>query len=634
MIDNIKTIYSIFPIQYIVLLPLLASILTVIFYKVKILKDIISLVIAFILLFLIAFSYDFQYSFKYILKFSNSNIISLTLTNNPLSYLFALISVSGLFLILISSIKTARDKLSFYPLIFMVIFGIMLLIYAGDFITFFIGFEIMTWSSFLIINQSDTKSKQSSLYFIAFNITAAYLLLIGIFILYQSSGTFEYANLSKLISNLSSPKQITALVILTVAFLIKVGTLPFYSWIPGTYTDSPHHFSAFLSSVISKTGIYGLLVLFLSIFSTKIIKSFGLFLDSSLFGYILAWIGVITSIVATFKAIQQDEIKKLLAYSSIAQISYIITAIGVGSSLAISGAIFHTINHAIIKALLFITIAGIIHKTKMKYFYELGGLIYKMPIAFFAVLLGIIGLAGMPPLSGFYSKWLIYVSLLEAKWIIILGGMILSSTAAFVYCYKIIYGIFLGHPTKVNPEETKDLGILYKIPLVLLMLMLVGLGVFPGILTEPINNILYHFDYELISEKSSMILSSSFGSVNGFMVMNVFAGAFMIILILFLLSNKAKTHRVHRLDIYYSGETPDENTPLHYGAGLGKEMRRISFVGIILRNSLKKYYDSLAHHLEELFELLRGIYTGDGQKNIIAAVILVAILSLALILMK
>lgn len=469
--------------------------------------------------------------------------------------------------------------------------GMALAIMAGDFITLFIGWEIMSWGSYLpLLNRGrDIKAPRR---YLVYSLSGAALLLVGILII----GTSSSFNFSEFVLN---KQAIWALPFIMGGFLLKAGTMPLHRWVPSTYNEASDLFTGFLSGALSKAGIYGLILL-ATIFPHKAL----------IYYPIMSWLGALTALFATFRAIKEDEIKKLLAWSSVAQVGYIVAAIGLNTNEGVAAGMYHAVMHTIIKVFLFTTIAGIIARTGKTRFDQLGGLIYKMPISFVAVLVGIIALAGMPPLGGFASKWVIYSALLQDGKFVELVVVIAASTAAFLYNYKLIYGIFLGHPTEVKVEDAKEISPMYIIAMIVPFILLVVTGMFPSLIYKVINPILSNMNYEIVEQGSTHVLASALGDYNGFVVMNTFAGAFFIIWALFSLV-KAKGRNLHRLDIAYAAEIPTEETPLHYGTGIGHEINRIPFIGYWLQKSTKGFYKYIHSFTVSLSSVVRSIFTGD-----------------------
>jgi NADH-quinone oxidoreductase subunit M len=232
----------------------------------------------------------------------------------------------------------------------------------------------------------------------------------------------------------------------------------------------------------------------------------------------------------------------------------------------------------------------------------------------------------MPPMGGFSSKWVIYTSLIQGKFYFLLIGMIISSTAAFLYCYKLIYGIFLGHPSKVKLDEVKEVSKPVWVSQIVLMIILMVLGMFPGLVVPYIAKaVAVVYPNATITTPSIYVLGNSLGGFNGFIVMNVLGGVFVVALIFFTIAT-VKSRKVHRLDIYYAAETPTEDTPLHYGNGIGAELHRVPVIGSILAKHVGNFYNGFANQVEGVADLLRGIYNGNGQTYVLYSVIVLVLL--------
>ncbi|NEV63699.1 proton-conducting transporter membrane subunit [Thiorhodococcus minor] len=545
--------------------------------------------------------------------------IRLHLTLTPLAGFFLTLLALAAPLVALPMLRRPCDwpSLVLYVLLLL---GMQLLLLAGDFVSFFVGWEVMTWSSYLLLLRSSRADMETSQSFILFNLASAFLLLAGILVFFSLTGDFAIRSLAEP----SLPQALTLLALFGLAFLIKVGTLPLHIWIPSSYDQAPDAFSAFLSGSVSKMGVYGLILL-PTLFPDALASFAGRFLNGPAFGYLLAWVGVITSVVATFKAISQEDMKRLLAYSSIAQVGYITTAVGVGSSLAIAGALYLALVHTLVKVLLFISVAGIVLQTGQRQFKDLGRLIERMPISFFGVLIGIIGLAGMPPLPGFAAKYLVFVSLVDARWLLLLAAMILASTAAFIYCYKLIYAPFLGHANSPGAKEAREAPWPYLVPQVILMGLLVLFGLFPGLAIDVlIDPVLVGLQMAPIGAESWAKLTTVYGGYDGVVLMLVFGIAFVLVTGLFLLLRGRMRRAGSPYDLSFAGEVPTADTPLHYGAGMGRELRRIPLVGWILRQGTRGFYLGLAGQMRAAAALLGNLYVGRPQAWILIAVVVLA----------
>ena len=537
--------------------------------------------------------------------FGLSDIV-LSLKVTSLANFFALLIAPSFVIV---SFLTPKYKLtkSFYALLILLISSLFLIVYANDYLLFFIGWETMSIGIYFLL--SFTLSKEALHKYIIFAMASALSLFIAILLLYSTNHSFLYADAHESFTQLSDINSIVFMVLMLFAIFVKLGTIGFHYWLVDAYAESHDIFTPFLSAVVSKMGVYALIIFVVNITQPA---------------YVLAVMGVMTSVIATFKAIQEDSIKRLLAYSSIAQLGYIVTVLGVSDG--IGGALYHSLIHTAVKLLLFINVAGIIFITGRQKFSELGGLIYRMPQSFILLLIGIITLAGMPPLGGFASKFMIYTSLLDAKYLLVLAAVMFSSASAFLYIYKLIYGIYLGHPTNKKLESVKEVPLSFLMPQYILSIVLIVLGTFPALVVPYFNKILEELSLKTITFTDTATLITPHAQYNGFIVMSAFAAIFVLVLLVFVSLRSKSKEAKDRFDIAYCGEEPNEATHLHYGFSMGKELKRVGFISVILKNSSKYFYNFIARQTLALSEIFRKIYSGNLSLNFNIAILFVIIL--------
>jgi NADH-quinone oxidoreductase subunit M len=521
---------------------------------------------------------------------------------NFFAMLISLSSISVLFLV-----KNYKLKKSFYLLYLILTLSLYLIVYANDYLLFFIGWEVMSISTYFLL--SSTLSKKNLQKYISFAMASALSLLVAILILYSSNHSFLYQDAAKSFLALSDTQAFIFSVLILFAIFIKLGTIGFHYWLVDSYEESHDIFTPFLSAALSKMGVYALIILVVHVTQPT---------------YILAILGVLSSVIATFKAIQEDSIKRVLAYSSIAQLGYIVTVLGVADGM--SGALYNSLIHTVVKLLLFINIAGIIYITKRDKFSSLGGLIYKTPQSFVLLLIGIIALAGMPPLGGFASKFMIYTALLDSKHLLVLSAIMFSSASAFLYIYKLIYGIYLGHPTNKKLQTIKEVPISFLIPQYILAILLIIFGVYPALVIPYFNKILTEFKLNTIEFTNNATLITPHAEFNGLVIMSAFVVIFLTILAIFInIRSKAKNTK-DRFDIAYCGEVPNEATHLHYGYSIGKELKRVGFINTILSNSVAPFYENLAKQTNFFADNFKKIYSGKLSVNFNYAIIFMVLL--------
>lgn len=302
--------------------------------------------------------------------------------------------------------------------------GVLGTIMAGDLITMFLFFELMTFASYFLVAHNQSKdSLIAGDIFIYMGVAGGLALLLGIILLYVNTGTVAFIPLAARISTLGNVKYLMASLFM-IGFGIKAGMLPLHIWLPRAHPVAPTPASALLSGLMIKIGAFGILRVLTSFFMPA--KGAYVSYESPIWdlsielGAAIIWIGIFTMAVGVFMALQQSNIKKMLAYHSISQMGYIIMGIGVAAylgpkgAMGFSGAIYHMINHALFKALLFM-VAGVIYlRTHELDMYKLGGMWRKLPFTALVCLIAALGITGMPLFNGYASKSILHHAIVEA----------------------------------------------------------------------------------------------------------------------------------------------------------------------------------------------------------------------------
>lgn len=516
-----------------------------------------------------------------------------------------------------------KERIGYYCFALCVAIGATIgIIVSADLISFFFFWEIMTWSSFLAIIYYRYEAQKAGIKYFVMSLIGAYAMLLGIVILYANIGSLSFSAVAENWASLSFSLQIWLLVLFFIGFGIKSAVIPLHTWAADAYGIAPAPFSAFFSGILSKMGIFGLILLIYFFAAGSLANNFIKINEVALPGYILSWFGALTALIATIIAVVQDDAKRLLAYSSVGQLGYIILGIGLSSSLGLGAAMFHTVNHAIFKVMLFLAVGAVFYRTGTRKMSELGGLITRMPYTFFVVLLGIITMAGIPPLSGFVSKWMLYEALIQQKMVFLAVITFAASTAAFLYCYRLIFTIFLGQrPAKF--DHIKEVPWSMRAPMLILSLLTIYLGAYPYNLLDLIAQVeqwLPGVDPLAINQ---FYLMSNIGSVHTLTVINIVGVSFAIVFLFFNLLYP-KSRKVGLKDIHTGGEVPEDHINLHYATDFFQPFSR--GVRVILKRSVGRFYESLAETLENIFELMRYIYTGNAQTYALYVIMFLAIL--------
>ncbi len=295
---------------------------------------------------------------------------------------------------------------------------------AGDLLSFFLFFEIMTFGTYaLMVHYRGDKVLEAGNVYIYMGIIGGLCILSGIILLSAYTQSYEWTNLAVKFSSMGVIKYIIGGLFI-VGFGIKAGMVPFHFWMPKMYREAPFSVNAISSGILTKVGAYGILRVATIIFSvgTAEASTSGkiLWQTSQQIGVVIIWLGIITMVVGVFLALLEGNMKRMLAYHSVSQMGYIIMGIGVAAYLGykgatgFSGSIYHMINHGFFKALLFM-VAGVVYlNTKETDMYKLGGMWKVMPFTAIVALIAVLGITGMPGFNGFASKSILHHAIIEA----------------------------------------------------------------------------------------------------------------------------------------------------------------------------------------------------------------------------
>jgi hydrogenase-4 component B len=361
-----------------------------------------------------------------------------------------------------------------------------LVVTAGNLITFMLSWEIMSLSSFFLViyNYEAGENRKAGYLYFVFSQVGALFILAAFGLIYAHTGNFEFADAAQL----TDTAKIIVFVLAFIGLGSKAGVFPFHVWLPHAHPAASSHISAVMSGVMIKTGIYGILRIYV-------------LLDwhTPLFGHIVLIAGIISGILGVVYALGQHDLKRLLAYHSVENIGIILIGIGIGmlgvaagnpvmTILGFAGGLLHVLNHAIFKSLLFMGAGMVLHKTGTRSIDLLGGLIKKMKITGTTFLIGSLAISGLPPFNGFVSEFLVYMgafrgmtldkapvamSLLAIVSLAIIGGLALA-------CFtKVVGVVFQGEPRSPVAENVDEKGMSMLVPMLILAAACIVIGVFP-----------------------------------------------------------------------------------------------------------------------------------------------------------
>jgi hydrogenase-4 component B len=353
-----------------------------------------------------------------------------------------------------------RRSLGFFGLMFNGFIVAMLAVpCAGNVFTFLLSWELMAITSyFLVMTESeDAEVRRAGLWYAVMTHAGFVLLLPMFFLMAPSADATTFADLRGGAAALPPATRSLVFVLALVAFGSKAGVVPLHVWLPRAHPVAPSHVSALMSGVMIKLGIYGLLRVTFDLLGG----------GPAWWGGVLLAAGSISALFGVLYALMEHDLKRLLAYHSVENIGIILIGLGAGAilqsyglrtlaALGFAGALFHTVNHACFKSLLFFGAGGVVHETRTRNMEEMGGLIKRMPQTAIYFLVGAAAIAALPPLNGFASEWLVFQSLLAGTHVarpevavgfpIAVGVLALTSGLAAA-CFVKAFGItFLAMP--------------------------------------------------------------------------------------------------------------------------------------------------------------------------------------------
>jgi multicomponent Na+:H+ antiporter subunit D len=325
----------------------------------------------------------------------------------------------------------ARNR---YLALMLVFEGSMLgVVLTGSLLGLLIFFEIMTLAAYLlVIHEENETAMFAGAKFLYMSLAAGLAIFFGLVITYYLAGRMDFVPGGYIPS---SPLVPVALFAFLLGFGVKAGMFPVHIWLPDAHPAAPAPVSALLSGCSIKTGIYGLIRVMHDVYGLEMVKFYA-------FDRVLLVLAVITILLGSAMALQQDQLKRRLAYSSVAQIGYVLLGLSLLSERALFGALFHVFSHALMKGCLFLCAGAIIVQTGEKYISKMTGIGYKMPVTMVSFALASLTMVGIPPFNAFISKWNLAVASLETGRALLVGVLIVSSLLNALYYFPIVINAF------------------------------------------------------------------------------------------------------------------------------------------------------------------------------------------------
>lgn len=398
------------------------------------------------------------------------------------SALFMLIFLAVAFVVILASakyIEGEKHAAEYYSLILLATVGMMLVAASTDLFVLYIGIEITSLSSYALVafRKKDIKGTEAATkYFIFGGISSAFT-LFGISLVYGVTGTTSFQEIGAAVATLDAYKEMLwlALVMVIVGFGFKVAMVPFHSWAPDVYEGAPTTITAMLAAGSKKMG-------FVAMFKFFLIAMLAIKADWEI---VVAVLAIVTMTVGNLAALNQTSIKRMLAYSSIAQAGYILIAVAVGTEYAVTGGIFHILTHAFMKGGAFIVVATLATVAIGEKISDYKGLAKRSNFMAFSMTVLLFSLAGIPPLAGFASKVVLFSSPIMGTvdgsdwmiWLAVAG--IINSAISLYYYARVVKYMYVDELEEGAPSEKLKLPKSMVAAVAICVVAIIGIGVFP-----------------------------------------------------------------------------------------------------------------------------------------------------------
>jgi len=429
-----------------------------------------------------------------------ANLLGQVLTGDPISYFmgdwpapwgieyrvdvlaaFVLLIVSGIGAVIMffapgsisKEIPEDRAYL-FYTMYLLTLAGLLGMAITGDMFNLFVFLEISSLATYVMISLGQSRQAMSAAFrYLILGTVGATFYVIGVGYMYQMTGTLNMADLAQRLPEVAETRTIlVAIGFLTIGIALKVGMFPIHTWLPNAYAYAPSVVTAFLAATATKVAIYVLLRVYFTVFGVEAIAGFPL--DEG-----ILILGLVAIVAMSAVAIFQSDVKRLLAYSSVAQVGYIVIGISLLTTVGIAASIIHVFNHALMKAALFLVLGCVFYRVGSVNVKDMAGLGRAMPLTMAAFVLAGLSLVGVPLTVGFVSKWYLVVASIEKEYWIVVALILFSSLLAVIYFWKVVEVAYFT-PREDGAAQVTEAPAVMLIP----MWILVGANIFFGINTD------------------------------------------------------------------------------------------------------------------------------------------------------
>jgi formate hydrogenlyase subunit 3/multisubunit Na+/H+ antiporter MnhD subunit len=478
-----------------------------------------------------------------------------------------------------------RRVTPFFPLF---LFGMNGVLLADDAFVFLVSWEFMSLASWLLVlaDHHEAENRRAAFVYLVMAAFGTFCLLPCFGLMAGAGGDYTFASMRA--KELGAVAEFLVIALALLGAGSKAGLVPLHAWLPLAHPAAPSHVSALMSGVMTKVALYGLIRILFDLHGEV----------SWAWGAAIMVIGGVTAVLGVLYAIVQDDLKKLLAYSTVENVGVVVIGLGLAlafkdageaglAALALVAGLYHIVNHSIFKTLLFLGAGAVITATGQRNLDKLGGLLNRLPWTGAAALVAAAAASALPPLNGFVSEWLIFQSLFKGPslphWAMkfgvpVVGAMLALAAALAATCFVRAFGVaFLGRPRSPEAAEAGEVTFGMRATMVGLAALCVILGAMPVTVTDALSSVVQPLSGVQMAVSADLgwpwlsPVSATRGSYSGTVLVMVGLSLFLIII---MLVHRLGTTAVRRADAWDCGHREDLPDAQYTGQSFAQPLRR------------------------------------------------------------
>lgn len=341
-----------------------------------------------------------------------------------------------------SILKEVPDKVvPLYTLEMLLLAGLTGIVLTGDLFNLYVFLEIASLSAYALMALGDKRAPVAAFRYLIMGTIGACFYLLGIGFIYFSTGSLNMVDVSQILPELYASRAVlTGAILIVVGIALKMAIFPLHFWLPDVYTYAPSSVTALIAPIMTKVAAYVLVRIVFFVFMAEYLR------DWLPVTSIIGWLAAAGIIVASIMAIAQKDFRRMLAYSSVAQICYVALGIGLANPMGLIGGLLHILNHAFMKGCLFQIAGGIRYRTGLWEINRFVGLGRKMPWTMGAFTVAALSMVGIPPACGFFSKWYLVLGCIDANNWVFIVVIVASSLLNAVYFFRVLEKVYMSEP--------------------------------------------------------------------------------------------------------------------------------------------------------------------------------------------